>query len=186
MRHFFTSYHHRSSCRYLQEMRARLNDGSIKDYGFREVDLGENSKYAIARDIQYRIWASSVTVVLIGDQTGSSDWVDWEIWYSLRTINTGGPSRRAFKPKGLVALFLPVQNHLIPKRLQQNLDSGYAVALRWEELETNFTKKLELAAANRSQIQLIRNQLPTKINPQGLWGKIVNWIRFRFSADIAR
>jgi hypothetical protein len=179
MRHFFISYHHSSTHLYLQEMRARLKDPRIKDYGFREVDLGEESKYSISRNIQYRIWASSVTVVLVGEHTGSSDWVDWEIWYSLRAMSAKGPSRRSFKPKGLVALFLPVDNLNIPRRLQENLDSGYAVALQWKDLELDFANTLDLAAESRSLSHLIRNQLPTKIKPQSPWGIVGDWFRFR-------
>ncbi|HSF52291.1 MAG TPA: TIR domain-containing protein [Algoriphagus sp.] len=180
MNHFFVSYHHRSSAAFLQEMRARLNDPGIKDYGFRQIDLGENSKYSISKSIQSRIWATSVTVVLVGDQTGDSDWVDWEIWYSLRKLKAIGPARRAFKPKGLLAIFLPVSQHNIPKRLKENLDSGYALSLEWKDLEKEFYKKMILAFQNRTQKHLIRNDLPPNINPQGLFGKIENWLGIRF------
>ena len=44
------------------------------------------------------IWSSSVTVVLVGSQTGASEWVDWEIWYSLRRIEAFGPAWRVFNP----------------------------------------------------------------------------------------
>jgi len=180
MRHFFVSYHHRSSVGFLEQMRQRLNDPNVKDYGFRQVDLGENSKYTISRSIQNRIWASSVTVVLVGDQTAGSDWVDWEIWYSLRSLKAIGPSRRAFKPKGLLAVFLPVPNPNIPERLKQNLESGYALSMEWNELESDFYPRLEQAFDNREKKQLIRNELPPKINPQETWGRIESWLGLSF------
>ena len=164
-RNFFISYHHRSDFPYLQQLREVLKDRAIKDYGFRDLDLGENSKQSIAKEIQNRIWASSITVVLVGEMTGKSDWVDWEIWYSLRNLKGIGPSRRIFKPKGLIALFLPETQHLVPQRLQDNLDSGYALKLDWKDLQTNFYSSLEKAAEKRNSLELIRNLRKPNIQP---------------------
>ncbi|WP_240510862.1 TIR domain-containing protein [Algoriphagus antarcticus] len=173
-RNFFISYHHKSNFHFLKELRNRLNDGHLKDYGFKELDLAENSKFAIAKIIQYRIWASSVTVVLVGEQTGMSKWVDWEIWYSLQNLKAKGPAKRRFKPKGLLALFLPGSNHTIPQRLQGNLNSGYAIQLNWENLDKEFYTSLEKAAQNRTMTHLIQSQNKPRINPQDTWGKLKN------------
>ena len=76
-RNFFVSYHHQSNFHDLITLRETLHDNHIRDYGFKEQDLAESSKFTISRFIQYRIWSSSVVVVIVGDQTGKSDWIDW-------------------------------------------------------------------------------------------------------------
>ncbi|MEB2777472.1 TIR domain-containing protein [Algoriphagus sp. D3-2-R+10] len=174
-RNFFVSYHHHSNFNFLNDLREILHDRSLRDYGFKELDLGESSKYGISRYIQYRIWSSSITVVLVGDQTGESDWIDWEIWYSLRNISAHGSAKRVFKPKGIVALFLPVDFHNVPKRLQANLDSGYALRLNWEDLDKDFYACLERAYLNRKNVHLIKNGRIPKINPQSYFSRFLNW-----------
>jgi hypothetical protein len=174
-RNFFISYHHRSDFHFLKSLREILHVKTLRDYGFKEQDLAESTKFKISRYIQYRIWASSVTVILVGEQTGESDWIDWEIWYSLRNIKAIGPSKRIFKPKGMVAVFLPVPNHHIPGRLEANLDSGYALRLNWEEVGQDFYACLERAYLNRENLQLIKNETQPRINPQGLINRFLNW-----------
>ncbi|MBN7813407.1 TIR domain-containing protein [Algoriphagus sp. H41] len=174
-RNFFVSYHHRSNFQFLMDLRGTLQDSHMRDYGFRDLDLSESSKYGISRQIQHRIWSSSVTLVLVGEKTGGSDWVDWEIWYSLQKVKASGPARRVSNPKGLVALFLPVGQHHVPKRLLENLDSGYAVRLDWKDIAERFYPSLEQAYKNRTSFHLIRNIQKPKINPQGLLGRIIEW-----------
>ncbi len=168
-RNFFVSYHHWSNFSFLNTLRQTLQDKHLTDYGFKDQDLAESSKFSISRLIQYRIWSSSVTVVLVGSETGVSDWIDWEIWYSLRSMEAYGPARRVFKPKGLVALFLPTERHHVPERLQANLDSGYAVRLDWENVDREFYTSLEKAYENRRNLPLIRNGSKPRINPQGFF-----------------
>lgn len=146
----------------------------MKDYGFKEMDLSESSKYSISRKIQYRIWSSSITLVLVGEVTGLSEWVDWEIWYSLQNLKASGPARRVSKPKGLIALYLPVGKHHVPQRLQENLDTGYAVRLDWKDLGTDFYLSLEKAYQNRNLLGQIQNQMKPRINPQGIGERLLS------------
>lgn len=162
----FMSYHHSSDYSYLKQLREKIVGRNLSDYGFKEEDLGENSKYYISRKIQYRIWSSSVVIVLIGEKTGESGWIDWEIWYSLQNFRSSKVKRRAFKPKGIVALYLPVKKHNIPERLQANIDNGYAVELKWDEIEDLFDIKIKEAYINRKNVHLIQNQLKLKENPR--------------------
>ncbi len=170
MRNCFISYHHNSDYKHLIALRKLLNSKNsnrLKDYGFKEEDLSESSKRFISKKIQYRIWASSITMVLVGEETGNSDWVDWEIWYSLRQIEGYKISKRKFKPKGLLAVFLPVENHKVPDRLQQNLDSGYAKKIYWHDIEDSFDQLIHETYENRTYIEKIRGDKSTlKIDPQ--------------------
>lgn len=165
-RNYFMSYHHSSDYKYLKELRGILEDKTFSDYGFNDENLEESSKRFIAKKIQHRIWASSITIVLVGEETGNSDWIDWEIWYSLREIKGLKISRRKFKPKGLLAIFLPVKKHNIPKRLQQNIDTKYAKKIHWNELKENFDKVILETYLNRQKTDLIANDLNKKIHPQ--------------------
>lgn len=171
-RNLFFSYHHQSDVRYLLDLRKNLTGYNVSDYGFREIDLGEESKYKISRKIQYRIWSSSVVVVLVGEKTGNSAWVEWEIGYSLRSIRAKGPQRRIFKPKGLIALILPSKKPNMPKILQDQIDSGYAITLEWDKFNEQFSAAVERAIESRKNLELINHSIKPKINPQGFWNRV--------------
>jgi hypothetical protein len=57
---------------------------------------------------------STVTVVLIGQETGGRSWVDWEIYHSLR--KSDGKTAN-----GLLGVYIPNKSHRIPDRLQDNI-----------------------------------------------------------------
>ena len=166
------SYNHSSDYQYLQKLREKFKNRNFADYGFKEEDLGESSKMDISKKIQHRLWSSSVTIVLIGEKTGKSAWIDWEIWYSLQSYADPKVPRRKFKPKGLLALYLPGDNHNVPNRLQENIDSGYAVVINWEELEDAFDERVSQTFNNRTKLHLIKNTLPLQDNPRKLFGNL--------------
>lgn len=170
-RNIFFSYHHSSDVSYLVDLRKNLTGYNVSDYGFKEIDLGEESKYRISRKIQYRIWSSSVVIVLVGEETGSSAWVEWEIGYALRSIRARGPKNRIFKPKGIIALILPTKKPNLPKILQNQIDSGYAVTLEWDKFNGQFSTAVELAIENRKNSCLINRAIKPKINPQGFFNR---------------
>ena len=59
------------------------SDLDFIDYSLRIPFNSENAEY-IRRGIRERIKNSSVTVVLVGDTTHRSQWVDWEIRESIK------------------------------------------------------------------------------------------------------
>ncbi|TVY07345.1 TIR domain-containing protein [Paenibacillus cremeus] len=80
---------------------------------------------------------STVTIVLIGSETWSRKWVDWEIYSSLR----GYGSR---SNNGLLGILLPNSGPL-PSRFQDNyrettdqlgrtFQTGYALLINWESI----------------------------------------------------
>jgi|GEM_PF-4356816 len=67
-------------------------------------------KDAIKRKLRTLIKDSSVTVILIGSQTGGLWWVDWEIYNSLR--KSEGNERN-----GLFGIHIKYKEHWVPDRL---------------------------------------------------------------------
>lgn len=96
----------------VDEFRSRAKDKE-SDLDFIDFSLAvpfrsENAEY-IRRGIRERIKASSVTVVLIGETTYQSEWVDWEIRESIKL------------GKGVVAVQLKNDPSLkTPKALQEH------------------------------------------------------------------
>lgn len=94
------------------EFRSRAKDKE-SDLDFIDFSLvvpirSDNAEY-IKRGIRDRIRASSVTVVLIGETTHKSEWVDWEIRESIKL------------GKGVVAVRLKDDPSLkTPKALEEN------------------------------------------------------------------
>jgi hypothetical protein len=72
--------------------------------------------------IRPKIASSSVTIILIGKETGGRWWVDWEIYYSL--LKTSGNDRN-----GLLGIYIPNKEHWIPSRLEKNLYMGKLIEM---------------------------------------------------------
>lgn len=95
---------------------------------------------------------STITIVLIGENTYRSKFVDWEIKASLREI--AGQRKRS----ALLGVFIPgIQNgcknqkHLLPERLSDNLGfDGYAYCLDWTDNMAQMDLSIQKALANRS------------------------------------
>lgn len=82
------------------------------DKSIRE-DIGELENETIKSRLRPLIRDASVTVVLIGRDTGGRSWVDWEIYNSLRK---GFQNER----NGLLGIYIPNKQHRIPQRLLDN------------------------------------------------------------------
>ena len=82
-------------------------------------------------------------------ETANRKWVDWEIYASLRPY--GERSRN-----GLLGIYLPTAGET-PARLQDNIDSGYAVTMKWENISWQLDSKIEEAYNNRNKSDLARN-----------------------------
>ena len=93
-----------------------------------------NDKY-IRSCINDQLKGTSVTVVLVGENTQDSDWVDYEIQRSLD------------KGNGIVAVKLPgVSDDKVPDKIQEN---GGEV-IDWDAHE--FDDAIERAASQRSKV----------------------------------
>lgn len=98
---------------------------------------------------------STFTVMLIEVNAWGRKWVDWEIYSSLR-----GYGERTIN--GLVGVFLPVHSGK-PFRLTDNIQSGYAVEIRWKDLSSDFIPSVHKAWNRRKyRPDLIDNSRPLR------------------------
>ena len=107
-------------------------------------DIGENADETIKRRLRRLIADSSVTVILIGSQTGGRWWVDWEIYNSLRK---GDGNER----NGLLGIRIPHKSHWIPDRLKANIPTmGHII--KWPSNYRTLVNEIEKAYNQRWNI----------------------------------
>jgi hypothetical protein len=103
---------------------------------------------------------TTVQVVLVGPNTKCRKHVDWEIYGAL-DFKVGD------KYAGLLGLLLPTHpdfgkneynSNLLPKRLAENVKSGYAILKDWTEDRQKMQNYIEEAIANRSNTDQIENK----------------------------
>ena len=86
MRNVFVSYAHRLDQDAVDDFRVKFANErmTFSDRSLDNMDIGHLSDDTIKNNyIRPKIANSSVTIVLIGKETGGRWWVDWEIYYSL-------------------------------------------------------------------------------------------------------
>ena len=172
-RNCFISYHHNNDQDYLTELREVVKSMKVSDYSLKN-DIGHLTNETIYNKVRNKMRTCSVTVIIIGERTGHRKWIDWEIWASLRGYNHPTDRKKSFKPNGLLAIFLPGNNHSIPERLQDNIDSEYAVCMRWRNLERDFESKVNYAYWKRNNAkEKIRN------NRQRQESNSINFLGFK-------
>lgn len=129
-RKVFVSYHHRGDQASYDEFTTAfhdrlqlLTDNSLE----RRID-SDDVDYVMRRIREHHLHGSSCTVVLCGANTWRRRYVDWEILASLN------------QRMGLVGVWLPTLpleangGTQKPARLQDNINSGYAVWTRWSAI----------------------------------------------------
>lgn len=185
-RKVFVSYHHGKDQDYANALRRvySLTDTLI-DRSLPDKINSNNNDYILSVIRTQHLKTSTVTIVLIGEDTWSRKWVDWEIYsslrpYGMRTVN------------GLLGILLPTATYL-PPRFAQNykeallgnrtVQVGYAKLINWElinppllPLAVNIIEKLryqqilnekkrnlriwiEMAFQNRPKTHLICNDM---------------------------
>lgn len=132
----FVSYHHDNDQYYKNRLEQLCRDQIVS----RSVQIGDidanNNTDNVRRIIREKyLRDSTVTVVLIGTNTWQRKHVDWEIGGSIRKTQYSSRS-------GLLGIFLPshpdygkskYNKHIIPPRLSDNVDCGFAKLYDWEE-----------------------------------------------------
>ncbi len=149
IRNCFVSYHHEYDQDYLEDLRDTIGGMQVADYSLKD-DIGDLEEDTIYKKIREKMRNCSVTIVLIGQRTGHRKWIDLEIWASLRGYTHPYDQLKSFKPNGLLAIYLPTDSHSVPNRLQDNIDSGYAISMKWKNLERDFESKVNYAYWNRT------------------------------------
>ena len=125
MRNVFISYSHRLDQDAADAFKETFGyERSVfSDRSLENIDIGHLLDDTIKNNyIRPKIKNSSVTIVLIGKETGGRWWCDWEIYYSL--LKTSGNDRN-----GLLGILLPNKQHHIPDRLIKNLHMGDIIAM---------------------------------------------------------
>ncbi len=123
MRNVFISYSHRLDQTEADEFidTFEIDKDVFSDRSLENMDIGFLSDDLIKNNyIRLKIKNSSVTIILIGKETGGRWWCDWEIYYSL--LKTTNIDRN-----GLLGILLPNKQHNIPKRLEKNKHMGLII-----------------------------------------------------------
>jgi len=153
-RSIFISYYHHGNQAYYDEF-SRLFSGSygiVRDNSLDRIIDSDDTNYVRQTIRQDYITGTSCTFVLCGTMTPYRKYVDWEIKATLD------------KQHGLIGVKLPelviVNNGCHkPARLQDNIDSKYAIWTHWELLisgGTVYLKKIIEEAIGKSN-ELIDN-----------------------------
>jgi hypothetical protein len=154
-RKIFVSYHHRGDQAYYNAFSRTFCDqyDVIYDNSLeRQID-SDDVDYVRRRISENHITGSSCTLVLVGRDTWGRKYVDWEIDATLE------------KQHGLIGVRLPTApvaqdgSVSVPGRLHDNIRSGYALWVTWNELTQSaalLTQYIELA--NKTPTNLINNR----------------------------
>lgn len=151
----FISYHHgnnQSNAEHLKRYHGKNN--TLIDRSLPAALDSIDNDYILSVIRSRHLKDSTVTIVLIGSETYKRKWVDWEIYSSLRSYN-------GRKRNGLLAIYLPSAT-IVPARLDDNIKSGYAVTMKWENISWQLEKKINEAYINRDNHLLIDNSRPRK------------------------
>lgn len=118
MRKTFVSYSHALDQHAADDFRKVFADDRnvFIDKSQRE-DIGWQADSTIKEKLKKDIRDSSVTVVLIGSETGGRPWIDWEIYYSLSVQENNYRN-------GLLGILIPHKQHWVPPRLRENEHMG--------------------------------------------------------------
>jgi hypothetical protein len=151
----FVSYHHRLDQLYYDSLSRSVSVDYevLYDNSPERAKDSDDSEYIMRSLRENHIGGSSCTIVLCGEETRWRRYVDWEIEATL------------YKNHGLIGVLLPTCRfgpnggaHK-PDRLQDNIDSGYAVWINWQGIiqnGPNFLREM-VALANERSRKLIRN-----------------------------
>ena len=139
----FVSYSHRLDQEAAGEFRELFSDERdvFIDKSIRH-DIGDLETDSIKRRLRALIADSSVTVVLIGSETGGRKWVDWEIYNSLRQ---GEGNNR----NGLLGVRIKYKEHWVPERLEDNIPE-MGLVIDWPRDKRALANRIEEAFEKRN------------------------------------
>jgi hypothetical protein len=156
-RSIFVSYHHDVDQPYYDAF-DRIIAGTYGVVRNNSLDTefdSEDTEYVMRAIRERYIVGTSCTIVLCGRFTPWRKYIDWEIKASLDLEH------------GLLGVKLPtnpvVQGGVYkPARLQDNVDSGYAVWVHWEALVNSAILKYQIETAIARAPSLINNTRPLR------------------------
>lgn len=167
----FVSYHHDNDQEYrdlFEGLFSNVHDIMVS----KSVQIGDISPNLKVDTIRQKIRDeylrdSTVTVVLIGEETWKRKHVDWEIGASIRNTE--------FNPRsGLLGILLPTYprpageptkylHYTIPPRLHDNIECDFAKIYNWSD-NPDFVQQWIHEAFNRRKTVIPDNSYPSFVN----------------------
>ena len=158
----FISYHHQDQEAVDKLIRTFDHDRDVfiaravgSDETMDKLIDSDNADYVMRRIREDHLSDSTVTLLFIGKDTWSRKFVDWELAASLHQGPVAG------KPNGVVAILSPeLTEAILPDRLVDNLQSGYAKFSPYPKSRAQLTKWIEEAYQAREdeeKCKLIKN-----------------------------
>ncbi|MEH7388069.1 TIR domain-containing protein [Bacillus sp. JJ1521] len=151
----FLNLHHsndQSRADYIKRKYGTLN--TLIDRSLPEVRQSEDNDYILSVIRTKHLKDSTVTIVLIGSETYSRKWVDWEIYSFLRPYGSR-------KRNGILGIYLPSAT-IVPARLLDNFNSGYVTTMKWGNIPWQSESKINEAYNNRYREYLMENNRPRR------------------------
>jgi len=126
----FVSYHHAGDQAYYDAFSKAFHDRyeAVYDNSVERAVDSDNTDYVMRRIRENHITGTSVTIVLVGQETAVRKYVDWEIKATLD------------KEHALIGVRLPNAKPtadgkiVVPSRLHDNIESKYAPWITWASL----------------------------------------------------
>lgn len=167
----FISYHHNNDEFYRNKFEKLFDDRSFISYSVDIGDIDPNLKTeTIRRKIRDEyLRESSVTVVLVGEETWKRKHVDWEISSSLRNTQHNPRS-------GLLGIILSTyprnKNNeyspfTIPPRLSDNINCEFAIIYNWSDSPATIKNWIHEAYLRKRRIEPDNSRPLFKNNRQG-------------------
>lgn len=157
----FVSYHHHGDQAYYDAFSQAFHDtyNVIYDNSLERSIDSDDVNYVMRRIRENHITGTSCTIVLVGAESPKRKYIDWEISATLD------------KGHALIGVRLPTarltsdnQYVFVPDRLNDNIKSGFALWLTWEEITANTTKLGQyIAEAKSRSVSKIDNTRPRRV-----------------------
>ena len=151
-RKVFISYHHKGEQKVVDDFIKKFSDDYevFTDSSLSDAADSDDSEYL--NDVcRNAIKGTSVTIVMIGKQTGCRKFVDWEIRYTLHLKH------------GLVGISRPNLEGgeaCLPERLGDNIKSGYAKWYKYPSSAASLKQIIDEAYdADKSKIDNSRQKM---------------------------
>lgn len=154
-RRVFVSYHHRGNQKAVDEFREHFaNELEVfTDSSLERAANSQNVDY-LTQVCREAIQGTSVTIVMVGRQTGGRRFVDWEIHYTLRREN------------GLLGIIVPglaSDAALSPPRLEDNRPKGSGYAKLYSYPSSASSLRAMIDEAYSADKRLIDNSRPRRM-----------------------
>jgi hypothetical protein len=143
----FVSFHHGGDQAYYDAFSKAFHDtyDVIYDNSLERVIDSEDVGYVMQRIRDKHITGSSCTIVLVGKDTWGRKYVDWEIKATLD------------KSHGLIGVQLPTAiagsdgKVSVPGRLYDNIQSGFALWISWQQITAGAAQLRDYVADAKSR-----------------------------------